>query len=206
LTQARNKSADPDTNAAAPAEPAFETSLADLERIVRQLEEGRLGLSDSLAHYEQGVRRLRECYELLERAERRIELLERVEAGGQAVTRPFDDAATTERHVLTGEAPAEAPAPRAQHRPAANQRPTRPAKGADLASGSEDASPTTDSQASTHSPSHRELQSGVMRPSSGPPPSDPQATTPEPPVESVKSHSRRGAKPRANDLDARELF
>lgn len=81
----------------------FEQSLAELEQIVRQLEEGKLGLSDSLARYEVGVKRLKECYQLLERAEQRIELLERVDAHGEAVTRPFDVAATIDRHALAGD-------------------------------------------------------------------------------------------------------
>jgi exodeoxyribonuclease VII small subunit len=86
--------------AAGGSAPSFEQSLAELEQIVRQLEEGQLGLSDSLARYEVGVKRLKECYQLLERAERRIELLERVDAGGEPVTRPFDAEATIDRHVL----------------------------------------------------------------------------------------------------------
>jgi exodeoxyribonuclease VII small subunit len=90
-------------------EPSFEASLAELEQIVRQLEEGQLGLSDSLARYELGVRRLKECYQLLERAERRIELLERVDAEGQPVTRPFDGAATIDRHALSNDVPRRGP-------------------------------------------------------------------------------------------------
>ena len=74
--------------------------MSELEQIVRQLEEGQLGLADSLARYEQGVKRLKECYQLLERAERRIELLERVDADGEPVTRPFDAQATIDRHAL----------------------------------------------------------------------------------------------------------
>ena len=89
-----------ETRPRATREPTFEQSLAELEQIVRQLEEGQLGLSDSLARYELGVKRLRECYQLLERAERRIELLERVDAGGEPVTRPFDAEATIDRHAL----------------------------------------------------------------------------------------------------------
>jgi exodeoxyribonuclease VII small subunit len=84
-------------------ELTFEQALAELEQIVRRLEEGNVGLSESLAQYEQGVKRLKECYGLLERAERRIELLERVDADGEAVTRPFDHEATIERHNNQGD-------------------------------------------------------------------------------------------------------
>jgi len=72
----------------------FEASLAELEQIVRDLEEGNLPLSDSLARYETGVTHLRRCYELLERAGRRIELLQKVDAEGNPITRPFDAEAT----------------------------------------------------------------------------------------------------------------
>jgi exodeoxyribonuclease VII small subunit len=90
----------PAAEAAQGREPSFEQSLAELEQIVRQLEEGQLGLSDSLARYELGVKRLKECYQLLQRAEQRIEVLERVDADGEPVARPFDAEATIDRHVL----------------------------------------------------------------------------------------------------------
>jgi exodeoxyribonuclease VII small subunit len=71
--------------------PSFEQSLDALSSIVHDLEEGQVGLAESLAKYEQGVKLLRECYELLQKAERRIELLTRVEPSGDPVTEPFDD-------------------------------------------------------------------------------------------------------------------
>ena len=52
------------------AEP-FEESLAELESIVADLEGGDLGLSDALARYEEGVRRLKQCHAQLQAAERR---------------------------------------------------------------------------------------------------------------------------------------
>ncbi len=74
--------------------PDFEAALERLEAIVRRLEDGDVGLSEALAHYEQGVSLLKNCYQLLENAERRIELLSGVDAEGNAVTAPFDDQAT----------------------------------------------------------------------------------------------------------------
>lgn len=53
----------------------FESSLAELEKIVRRLEDGELPLEDSLKLFEDGVRLSRECQERLDRAERRIEIL-----------------------------------------------------------------------------------------------------------------------------------
>jgi exodeoxyribonuclease VII small subunit len=72
--------------------PSFEEALEQLEGIVHQLEEGQIGLSEALAQYEKGVKLLRQCYGLLERAERRIELLSGVDADGNPVTTPLDDA------------------------------------------------------------------------------------------------------------------
>lgn len=76
-------------------ELTFEQSLEELEQIVADLEDGQLGLSESLAKYEQGVQRLKQCYESLQKAERKIELLAGVDAEGNPVTQPFDDEATT---------------------------------------------------------------------------------------------------------------
>ena len=74
--------------------PSFEDALASLEQIVRDLEEGKLGLAESLTRYESGVKLLKQCFGLLESAERRIELLTGVDAAGNPVTKPFDDEAT----------------------------------------------------------------------------------------------------------------
>ncbi len=53
----------------------FETSLNDLEKIVRKLEDGDLSLEESLKLFEDGVKLSRECQERLTNAERRIEVL-----------------------------------------------------------------------------------------------------------------------------------
>ncbi|HKX83778.1 MAG TPA: exodeoxyribonuclease VII small subunit [Pyrinomonadaceae bacterium] len=56
-------------------EKSFETSLTELEAIVRQLEDGDLPLEESLKLFETGVKLSRECRERLTNAERRIEIL-----------------------------------------------------------------------------------------------------------------------------------
>jgi exodeoxyribonuclease VII small subunit len=73
------------------AELTFEDSLGELEQIVGQLEAGKLGLSEALAAYERGVQRLKGCYEILRHAERRIELVQSIDAAGRAKTTPLDD-------------------------------------------------------------------------------------------------------------------
>lgn len=59
----------------------FETSLKELEKIVRRLEDGDLPLEDSLKLFEDGVKLSRECQERLNQAERRIEILLKDENG-----------------------------------------------------------------------------------------------------------------------------
>jgi len=71
--------------------PTFEQALAAIETIVHELEEGQLGLEESLARYERGVKLLRQCHEQLQQAERRIELLSGVDAEGNPVCTPLDD-------------------------------------------------------------------------------------------------------------------
>ena len=56
-------------------EKSFESSLNELEAIVRQLEDGDLPLEESLKLFENGVKLSRECRERLAHAERRIEML-----------------------------------------------------------------------------------------------------------------------------------
>ena len=59
----------------------FETAIAELETIVKKLEEGDLALEASLQLYERGVHLSRFCHARLEEAEKRIEILnERGEA------------------------------------------------------------------------------------------------------------------------------
>jgi exodeoxyribonuclease VII small subunit len=54
----------------------FEAAIAELEGIVKKLEEGDLPLESSLELYERGVQLSRFCHARLEEAERRIEILD----------------------------------------------------------------------------------------------------------------------------------
>jgi exodeoxyribonuclease VII small subunit len=79
-----------------PGEQSFEACLADLQDLVRLLEEGRLGLAESIAGFERGISLLRHCYRTLEQAEQKIEILSGFDQAGNAVIAPFDAAATIE--------------------------------------------------------------------------------------------------------------
>ncbi len=73
------------------AMPSFEEARDEVERIVRELEDGKLGLSESLQSYEEGIRHLKLCYQILDQAERKIETLVRLGEDGIAQTTEFDD-------------------------------------------------------------------------------------------------------------------
>lgn len=53
----------------------FESAIAELEAVVKSLEEGDLPLEKSLQLFERGVQLSRFCHAQLEEAEKRIELL-----------------------------------------------------------------------------------------------------------------------------------
>ena len=70
----------------------FEAAIAELESIVKKLEEGDLPLEASLQLYERGVQLSRFCHSRLEEAERRIEVLnERGELKPAPATLAEDD-------------------------------------------------------------------------------------------------------------------
>lgn len=77
--------------------PTFEAALADLETIARDLEEGALGLDESLRRFEEGVGLLRRCYGLLDAAERKIAVLTGFDGDGNPVLEPFDATATADQ-------------------------------------------------------------------------------------------------------------
>ena len=53
----------------------FESAIAELDRIVKKMEEGDLTLEESMALYERGLHLSRFCHARLEDAERKIEIL-----------------------------------------------------------------------------------------------------------------------------------
>jgi exodeoxyribonuclease VII small subunit len=74
----------------------FEEALAELEAIVRELEDGKTGLEESLSRYEAGVALLKRCYTQLARAEQRIMLVTGEDGQGNPVLGPFDHSASVD--------------------------------------------------------------------------------------------------------------
>ena len=73
---------------------SFEDALAKLEQAVERLEAGNIGLADAITEYEQGVGYLKHCHQLLDRAERKIELLTGVDAEGNPLSKIFEHEAS----------------------------------------------------------------------------------------------------------------
>ena len=76
--------------AEAGAEPRFEDALAELEGVVRRLEQGELPLEDSLVAFERGMGLVKQLSKRLEDIERRFEVLLKQDDGSLAVE-PLDD-------------------------------------------------------------------------------------------------------------------
>lgn len=70
---------------------SFEDALRELEGVVAKLESGNLPLEESLAAYETAIGRLKFCYRKLDSAERRIELVQKVEGDGVAQVEEFGE-------------------------------------------------------------------------------------------------------------------
>jgi len=68
----------------------FEKALQQLEKIVNSMENGELGLEDSLKQFEQGIILAKNCQDTLNNAETRVEQL--IEKNGLQQTIPFEDA------------------------------------------------------------------------------------------------------------------
>jgi exodeoxyribonuclease VII small subunit len=72
-------------------ERGFDEVLVALKQIVERLESGQLSLENALAAFEEGVRLARQGSQILDAAERRVEILTRGPGEPEPGTaRPFD--------------------------------------------------------------------------------------------------------------------
>ena len=72
--------ADPD-----PDKMSFEQAIEELESIIGRIEQGKIGLAESLAEYQRGAALLKRCRGILDVAEQQIEKLT-VEQAGESTT------------------------------------------------------------------------------------------------------------------------
>jgi exodeoxyribonuclease VII small subunit len=77
--------------------PRFEQALAELDKILRDLEDGTTTLEEALARYERGVGLLKQCYAQLRDAEQRIRQLSGVTEDGKPELKPFEHTASVEK-------------------------------------------------------------------------------------------------------------
>lgn len=69
----------------------FEAGLSRLEKIVAELESGKLTLEESLAEFEEGVKLARGCRDYLEAAKQRVEVLLGEDKEGKPLIEPFEE-------------------------------------------------------------------------------------------------------------------
>jgi len=70
------------------AGPNFEKTLAELEKLVVNLEEGKLSLDDSLSGFKHGIELTRQCQSALDNAQQTVEQLTNTE--DQESLKPFE--------------------------------------------------------------------------------------------------------------------
>lgn len=76
------------------AELNFEGAMDRLEKIVEQMESGKLPLEDLIVRYEEGMNLVKICQERLATAERKIEIIARNSAG-KPIVKDFEPTTET---------------------------------------------------------------------------------------------------------------
>jgi exodeoxyribonuclease VII small subunit len=69
---------------------SYEEALAELEGLIKKLEQGSIDLADSIACYERGVALAARCAQLLEETERKVERLI-LGPGGTLAEKPLEE-------------------------------------------------------------------------------------------------------------------
>jgi exodeoxyribonuclease VII small subunit len=88
------------------AELNFEGAMDRLEKIVEQMESGKLALEDLIVRYEEGMNLVKICQERLANAEQKIEIIARNSAG-KAVVKEFEPIPEPETDARVAEKPQE---------------------------------------------------------------------------------------------------
>lgn len=66
----------------------FEESVAELEKIAQELENGKLNLDEAIKKFEDGMELSKKCTDYLEKAEKKINVL--VDKNGELVEEKFE--------------------------------------------------------------------------------------------------------------------
>jgi exodeoxyribonuclease VII small subunit len=75
--------------------PTFEEAVAQLETIAERIEQGEIGLEESITQYEQGMALVKQCRDILSKAEHKIQQLQQ-RADGSLEARSFKRPPETE--------------------------------------------------------------------------------------------------------------
>jgi len=70
---------------------SFEQALARLEQLVTAIEQGQVSLEESIDKYAEGVELVKKCRAILDRAEKKIQLLGRGDDGQLEVAGELDE-------------------------------------------------------------------------------------------------------------------
>jgi exodeoxyribonuclease VII small subunit len=68
--------------------PDFESALAELEKLVENMESGEQSLEETLASFQKGIELTRSCQEGLKAAEQKVEQL--IQKNGKYLTEPIE--------------------------------------------------------------------------------------------------------------------
>jgi exodeoxyribonuclease VII small subunit len=82
------KKSDPKSSALKSPDFNFEKSLTELNKLVEQLETGKLTLEQSLTAFERGIQLTRDCQQALTAAEQKVQIL--LEQDDKAALEPYD--------------------------------------------------------------------------------------------------------------------
>jgi exodeoxyribonuclease VII small subunit len=85
----------------------FEGAMDRLEKIVEQMESGKLALEDLIVRYEEGMNLVKICQERLANAEQKIEIIARNSAG-KPVVKEFEPTPEPETAARVGDTPQDA--------------------------------------------------------------------------------------------------
>ena len=80
----------------------FEESIERLEKIVSEMEDGKLSLEEMIKRFEEGQGLIRLCTKKLNEVEKKVEIL--VKKGDQVAAEPFDTASAVDPGDAEGEA------------------------------------------------------------------------------------------------------
>lgn len=69
--------------------PTFEEALKQLETLARHIEQGQIGLEESINKYEEGMTLVKQCRDILSKAEHKIQQIQQ-KADGSLSTRKFE--------------------------------------------------------------------------------------------------------------------